>query len=328
MSHTIGIVADNPAAMARLRIMMTELGQTVAYGLTADQVWESAPLIPSLWIVISEQAADVFDTLSDWSDAQILLADDFPPEEDKIHTNQWCTSLCEKVFKILELPGIDEVSHPRRNIKEHQAFKDVWVLAASLGGPEAVRVFLANVDPDLPITFVYAQHIEPTFDRMLPSVIGKDSQFEVNFCTDGEMLRKGSLVVFPSHTFASVDDRGRMWVQEGKEWDKPYTPNIDQVIRNVADYYQDRMGIIIFSGMCDDGSATSIELKGQGVPLWAQNPKDCICPAMPEAVINKKAVNYIGTAVELAKHLNNRYGKVNTNGNVAANEKNIGDDNA
>lgn len=314
MSHTIGIVADSPAAMARLRILMTELGQTVAYGLTADQVWESAPLSPSIWIVISEQAADVYDTLSEWSETPILLADDFPPEADHIHTNQWRTSLCEKVCQILEVTESDEPSAPRLNVKEHHAFKDVWVLAASLGGPEAVRVFLAHIDPDLPVTFVYAQHIEPSFDRMLPSVIGKNSKFEVNFCTDGEMLRKGSLVVFPSHSYASVDERGRMWVQEGKGWNKPYTPNIDQIIRNVADYYQDRMGIIIFSGMCNDGAATSIALRQQGVPLWAQAPEDCICSAMPEAVISKKAVNYIGTAEELAKHLNNRYGKVNSKG--------------
>jgi len=128
--------------------------------------------------------------------------------------------------------------------------------------------------------------------------------------------------VFPSHHYASVDDRGRMWVQEDKRWNEPYTPNIDQVIRNVADYYQDRMGIIIFSGMCDDGAVTSIDLKDQGVPLWAQNPEDCICSAMPEAVIKKNAVNYIGTAEELAKHLNNRYGKVNTNGKVKSSKGN------
>src|SRR5690606_12130891 len=111
---------------------------------------------------------------------------------------------------------------------------------------------------------------------------GKNSRFKINFCTDGEMLRKGSLMVLPSHTYASVDERGRMWVQEGKEWKKPYTPNIDQVIQNVADYYQKRMGIIIFSGMCDDGALTSIALQKQGVPLWAQKPEDCICAAMPE----------------------------------------------
>ena len=315
MSRTVGVVADNASSLVRLRAIVSGWGETVAYGLTAEQMWKSPPLNPSLWIVVSERADDIFDVLSDWSDAPVLLADDFPSEDPPVYFQQWCSSLSSKVAKTMASLGEDEAPAPRKTLRDPEyQFKDVWVLAASLGGPEAVRVFLSEVNPELPIAFVYAQHIEPSFDKMLPSVVGKKSRVQVNFSSDGEMLRKGTVMVFPSHTFASVDGRGRIWVTEGKEWNKPYTPNIDQIIRNVADYYQGNMGIIIFSGMCDDGAAASAELSGKGVPLWAQRPEDCICPAMPEAVIRRNAASFIGTSEELARHLNNRYGKVNARG--------------
>lgn len=309
-SHTVGLVTDNPAATIQLRALLDAFGYTIAYTLTADQILHSKPLTPSLWVVISEHAADVFDVLSEWSDAPVFLADDMPQEENRVHYEQWRQSLYEKLAKTLEeLEPDDGDVAPKAVVNDPHSFKEVWVLAASLGGPEAVREFLSNIHPELPVAFVYAQHIETNFDKILPSVLNKTSRFKVDFCGDGEMLRRGSVMVMPSHTLTQLDRRGRVHVKEGQEWDKPYTPNINQVINNVAEFYQQHMGIIIFSGMCDDGAAASIELKKEGVPLWAQEPESCVCPAMPEAVIKQNAVNYIGTALELARHINNRHGK-------------------
>lgn len=313
MGRTVGLVTDNPTATVQLRALLGTLEKSVAYTLTADQVFASQPLRPSLWIVISEQAADVFDRLNEWSPAPVFLADDMPPESNRVHYEQWKTSLCDKLSKTLDNLQPDDQSETDlpviSDLVDKQAFKEVWVLAASLGGPEAVRVFLANIHPDLPVAFVYAQHIEPNFDKMLPNVVGKKSQFKVSYGTDGDMLRRGMVTVVPSHVMTQVDNRGRVHVLADKTWDKPYTPNINQIIDNIAAQYQQKMGIIIFSGMCDDGASASISLKDKGVPLWAQQPEDCICPAMPEAVISRNAVKFIGTAQELARQLNNRHGK-------------------
>lgn len=311
MARTLGLVTDSPAATLRLRSVLDPLETSIAYTLTADQVFDSQPLRPSLWVVVSEQAADVFDRLTEWSDVPVFLADDMPDEKNRVHFEQWKTRLCDKLQKNLNaLQGRDEPALViNTDIQDRNAFKEVWVLAASLGGPEAVRVFLANIHPDLPVSFVYAQHIEENFDKLLPSVVGKKSRFKVSYGSDGDSLKRSSVVVYPSHALTQIDSRGRVHVMSDKTWTKPYTPNINQVIQNVADHYQQKMGVIIFSGMCDDGAAASLNLFSQGVPVWAQQPQDCICSAMPEAVISKNAVKYIGTALELARQLNNRHGK-------------------
>lgn len=305
--HNIGLVADTPAVTLQLRNLVTELGQTVTYSLTPDQTYESKPLSPSLWIVISEQAADVFEALSEWSESPIFLADDMPEEEDSLFHQQWCQRLREKLCATLEVTPPPQAVEPTKVSAVVDGFRDVWVLAASLGGPEAVRVFLENIDPNLPVAFVYAQHIEENFDKMLPKVLGKDSKFRVNYCTQGERLRKGTVLVCPSHTVAQVDAKGQMHVYADKPWDKPYTPNINQVIDNVADHFQQRMGVIVFSGMCDDGAEASAGLREEGVPLWVQKPDECICPAMPEAVISRGQIDFMGTAQQLARQLNHRY---------------------
>lgn len=311
MARTLGLVTDSPAATLRLRAVLGQLESSVAFTLTADQVFDSQPLRPSLWVVVSEQAADVFDRLTEWSDVPVFLADDMPDEHNRVHFEQWKAGLCDKLQKNLNaLKTADEPAAVKNTeIIDRHAFKEVWVLAASLGGPEAVRVFLANIHPDLPVAFVYAQHIEDNFDKLLPSVVGKKSRFKVSYGTDGDVLKRGSVVVYPSHAFTQMDGRGRVHVRSDKTWSKPYTPNINQVIENIGDHYRQKMGVIIFSGMCDDGAAASLALQDKGVPLWAQTPEDCICSAMPEAVISKNAVKFKGTALELARQLNNRHGK-------------------
>ncbi|MCW9030272.1 MAG: hypothetical protein OQK58_02185, partial [Gammaproteobacteria bacterium] len=45
--------------------------------------------------------------------------------------------------------------------------KNVWVLGASLGGPEALKRFLAEIPADLPVTFVIAQHLGENFVSLL-----------------------------------------------------------------------------------------------------------------------------------------------------------------
>jgi chemosensory pili system protein ChpB (putative protein-glutamate methylesterase) len=293
--------------MMQLRKLVDSLGQTVTYALTPAQTLESKPLSPSLWIVVSEEAADVFDALSDWSESPIFLADEMPSEADGLLFRQWFQRLQLKLSQELECALPTQQTSAELLGKTRPSFRDVWVLAASLGGPEAVKVFLENINPRLPVAFVYAQHIEPNFDKMLPSVVGKNSQIEVTFCNSSDKLRPSCVSVFPSHTYAQVDSDGRVIFLPNKKWEQPYTPNINQVINNLAEFYSAQMGIIVFSGMCDDGASAALTLKAKGVPLWAQEPSECICSAMPEAVINSGKVDFIGTARDLARQLNAKY---------------------
>ncbi len=308
LSYSFGLVADTPAAMMQLRQVVDELGQRVTYALSPDQTLDSKPLSPSLWVVVSQDAADVFDALSEWSDSPIFIAEDMPGEDEGIVYQQWWSRMQDKLQSELKYASpTTELAHDKVGVVA-ESWKEVWVLASSLGGPEAVRVFLQHIRPDLPVSFVYAQHIEQNFDEILPSVVGKHSQMEVTYCGPREKLRKGVVSVIPSHNQVLINNFGRVDYMINREWDKPYSPNIDQVIHNVAEHFPERMGVIVFSGMCDDGATSSIEAKDEAnIPLWAQTPEECICSAMPESVISSGKVDYIGSAQALAERLNERF---------------------
>lgn len=310
MGSTVGLVADSPAAMLQMRALMEEIGQPVTYAMTAKQVIDSTrQLRPSLWIVISEDAADIFEVLSEWSDATIFLAEGMPPKSDVVHYPQWKSSFADKLSKMLDQVERDGHAASPDVPAVIDTFEEVWVLAASLGGPESMRVFLSGIQPEIPVAFVYAQHIEPGFDRVLPKVLGKASQLPIFFGENGCRLKRGQVAVFPAHTYTAIDRRGNFHVHSGREWEKPYTPNINQIIDNIAQFYRSKMGVIIFSGTCDDGASASVRLHRAGVNIWAQQPEECICAAMPEAVITAGAARYVGTAEALAQRLNERFAR-------------------
>jgi len=307
-TYSIGLVSDSPAAMMQLRNVVGELGQRVSYALTPDQTLDSKPLNPSLWVVVSQDAADVFDALSEWSDSPVFIAEDMPNEADGLVYTQWWSRMQEKIRAELKFAEPTQAISQERVGIVPESWKEVWVLASSLGGPEAVRIFLANVRDDLPVAFVYAQHIEESFDELLPAVVGKHSDLEVSYCGPSEKLRKGVVSVMPAHNQVMINNFGRVDYMLNTPWAKPYSPNIDQVIDNVAEHFSEKMGVIVFSGMCDDGAKASIKAKdGAEIPLWAQSPEECICPAMPESVIQSGKVDFIADAKALAEKLNERF---------------------
>ncbi|NRB37784.1 MAG: chemotaxis protein CheB [Pseudomonadales bacterium] len=310
MKSSVGLVADDMAMLHRLRNILTTIHCDVKHCLTAEQLLASDPVDSSLWLVVSKDAAEIFDCLSEWTDATIFLADDMPSVVDDFSYKQWRQRLEEKVTKVLQQERDDDgIPIAVRALTEEEQFEHVWVIAASLGGPEAVKVFLSHLNADLPIAFIYAQHIEESFAQFLPDVLNKECPFEVSYGESGTLLKRATVTVIPSHRMTQIDERGCFQVAETLSWKAPYTPNLDQLMLNVAKNFGSKMGVIVFSGMCDDGAMSALNLSKKGVPVWAQKPDDCICSSMPDAVIANKSASYIGNSKALAQHLNQRYMK-------------------
>src|SRR5690606_7778431 len=83
-------------------------------------------------------------------------------------------------------------------------------------------------------------------------------------------------------------------------WSGPYQPSINQLTANVARTLRTPSGLIVFSGMGDDGDLGGRLIKQRKGQVWAQSPESCIIASMPEAVIGSGCVDRTGTPRELA----------------------------
>ncbi|MBE0482115.1 MAG: chemotaxis protein CheB [Bacterioplanes sp.] len=180
----------------------------------------------------------------------------------------------------------------------------VWVLGASLGGPEAVKAFLDALPGGLPVAFIYAQHIDPRFEESLCKTIGRHSEYTLKNFEAGVALQRGDVLVAPIENEFCFDHSGFPFSQE-RAWPGPYGPSIDQVILNVYAHYGVQAGYILFSGMGNDGAEAIVGLPKPHGPIWAQASHSCANSSMPDSAVGTNQVSYVGDPYQLALQLVN-----------------------
>ncbi len=178
--------------------------------------------------------------------------------------------------------------------------RKVWVLGASIGGPEAVREFLARIPKDYPALFLLAQHMGPDFMQLMAQQLVRTTALTVRTPTHGERVAHGDIVVVPTTHRLRVDAQGVVTLEPLGETTAAHSPSIDQVIRDVADRFGDKAGAIIFSGMAEDAAVGCRYLSDKGGKVFVQDPQTCVISSMVDGVLETGIVGFTGSPLELA----------------------------
>lgn len=180
----------------------------------------------------------------------------------------------------------------------------VWVLGASIGGPQAVKQFLSALPPYLPVAFVLVQHIGANFVGLLAEQLNRDSRFAVLCAAEGRVLCHSQVVVVPVDQRLVVNRQGEMELHPTSR--STYSPSIDLAMQDIAERYGADAGAILFSGMGDDGVRGAREIVNAGGVVWAQAADSCVISTMADHVRHAGLVSVNGTPQELADRLAQR----------------------
>lgn len=178
----------------------------------------------------------------------------------------------------------------------------VWVLGASIGGPEAVRSFLAALPRDYPALFLVAQHLGDEYVETMTRQLARAVAMPVRAPAHGERASHGEVLIVPNDRQLLVDARGVVVL---RDLDEPgeYRPSIDRVLGDVAQRFGPGAGAIIFSGMSEDAAAGCREVAAAGGRVYVQSPDSCVVSTMVEGVLETGVVQFEGTPEELAARL-------------------------
>lgn len=347
-AHRLLIVADSPMQRIAIADAVSRSGFDVLHNIHSNRLKsEHCALSPCLWLLDVEDEDEVLDLLGD--DAPLMVGiTPAPPPINKAAYQKWVKSLSAKLNKVLgDMPpllvledeGIVEdvtqlsesnlpIAHKTNQLYITENVKPSWqyvcVLAASMGGPEAVKRFLDCVPVTLPIAFILVQHIDPNMQSVLPRVLGRHNawQFdtEQNFISqppDDEQrtlpnlhLSKGHVLVVPALRQLDFGECGEVFAHElhpdsgqYKPWPGQYQPSINDVMRRAAVAFRSRLITIVFSGMGDDGSAAVTTVQEARGTIWAQSSESCVCSSQPDNVRASGHVSFNGTPEALAEHL-------------------------
>ena len=212
----------------------------------------------------------------------------------------------------LELIPLEEAVSPTREALDHENWFDpdsikakiqrVWVLGASVGGPESVREFLSEFPRDYPALFLLAQHLGDEFVDMMAKQLARATQMTVRTPAHGERVSHGDIVIVPNAQRLQVDPMGVVLLEKDTS-EAAYRPSIDRVIEDVANRYGASAGAIVFSGMSDDAVAGCTYLVEKGGRVYAQSAESCVVSTMVDGVNEAGLVSFEGTPKELAAKL-------------------------
>jgi chemotaxis response regulator CheB len=203
------------------------------------------------------------------------------------------------------IPGVVLSTPEPAESSKKERLHDLWVLGSSSGGPQAVREFFVDL-PVLPITIVLVQHIATAaFATYLERVKDATRGWKVLPATHGMQIDKGTIIVVPQDANVSID-KGHLELT-------PYivqpsfNPSINATIRTLFKSTSGGLGVIILTGMGDDGAAAIKELQGRAISVFAQDSESCAARSMPESARETGAVKVTDTPRGLARELAQHY---------------------
>lgn len=175
----------------------------------------------------------------------------------------------------------------------------VVVLAASIGGPDALRTFLSGLSPDVQAAFLIVQHLESGYFDRLAQQLQKSTALPVKVATRGMRTQVGEVVVVPASERVTLEADGQL-VFSAHDSPPQYSPSIDGVLRDVADRFGRRATAIIFSGLAGDGLEGAAYLTSRGGEVWVQDPSSCVVSSMVDGAVARGIVEFTGSPRELA----------------------------
>lgn len=322
----VGIVSDIVLQRHRLQEAASRFGLDICFSGDPARLL-GYPDFPdaSLWLITLEDEADhpqLFDHLLESTEAPVLFGLDAAPKAGSTDYFRWERRLLDKMEQALgHLEKLDSADTIEELAKEPPGTtgpptlsdritpaaagsiaEDIWILGASLGGPAAVKTFLDNLPAELPVGFVYAQHIDGNFTGVLTRVLGRHAHYQLKKAESGYLIRNGDVVLMPVEHEWTLDGEGAL-LERDTPWPGPYGPSIDQVLLNIGDHYGDRCNIIFFSGMGNDGAIAAPLLKAYGSRVWVQESTSCGNSSMPDSVAATGCAGFCGTPEQLAREL-------------------------
>lgn len=317
----VGVVSDSNLQRIALAQAVKGHGYELCFNTTPDKLDASALDSADLdvWVVdMQDEDDDFLDRLLDHSASPILFGLEQAPAQGTRNYPRWERRVFVKLKETVGEPVQDESLEvleqaepaaapalelpPELSAHHADGLELVVVLAASLGGPAAVKEFLDCLPRGLPVAFVLAQHIDARMQSTLTRVLVRHNGMPCRIAAAGDRLAHGELLIAPVESEIDFDETGAVIVR-GIAWDGPYSPSIDQMIANATRRFGNRAGAVIFSGMGGDGSITGPQLVEAGGFVWAQTADTCACASQPDSMRATGIVTFNGTPAELAAHL-------------------------
>ena len=176
-------------------------------------------------------------------------------------------------------------------------------IGASAGGLEAFRQLLQHLPADTGAAFVLVQHLDPTHESILPTLLARCTAMPVAEARDGARIEPDHVYVIPSHMDLALEDGNLKLLPRAAAPDL-HMP-VDLFFRALAEARADNAVGVVLSGTASDGTLGLKAIRAAGGICLAQDPQSAGYDGMPKSAIAAGCVDAVlppeGLALEIAR---------------------------
>ena len=310
MTMHLGVLAASP----HIRYAITTAVAGLPYTIACTELPDSASVESSnvdIWLLAaSDYDMQVLASIKKQRDSRVLVLEEDIPSIANAGFHTWQQKLEEKLAQFSK-----QLVNDRTRAARH-----IWLLAASTGGLNAVASFLKQVPHSFAdVGFVYAQHIGSEQAQHLADVVERATGWYAYVAGEGDVIRKGRVAIISPAVQTRIGKDGRVELLD-MPWSGLHQPSINHLAADLARGYSHRSGMIVFTGMGDDGARGSRFINRAGGQVWVQSPESCVAASMPVAVINQGRCHALGTVDSLAEKIKCHYAQPESRFNSAKKE--------
>lgn len=176
-------------------------------------------------------------------------------------------------------------------------------IAASTGGPSALKKILSNISPDIKASIIIAQHIAKGFMAGLVSWLAQECKLTIKEAKSGDRLKRGTVLFCPAGSNIIVAANQTIKIDDTSATDM-IKPSADILFNSAAKVYGPKAVGVILTGMGSDGAKGLLKIKENGGVTVAQDEATSVVFGMPKKAISFDAVQKILPLKDIGGYLN------------------------
>jgi two-component system chemotaxis response regulator CheB len=182
----------------------------------------------------------------------------------------------------------------RPSVKPGSGRKEVAVIGASTGGPQALTCILSHLPGSIPLGFLVVQHMPSTFTASLAEHLSWQCSLKVKEAEDGERIRPGLALIAPGdyHMVVEGGSEERVRLTQTPKV-HGVRPSVDVTMKSAAEVYGRKVLAVILTGMGEDGAEGVRAIKEGGGRAIAEDKSSCVVFGMPRAAIDSGYVDKV-----------------------------------
>jgi two-component system chemotaxis response regulator CheB len=160
---------------------------------------------------------------------------------------------------------------------------EIIALGISTGGPDALRIVFAKLDPDLKVPIVVVQHMPPGFTNEFAKSLDRICPLAVKEAEEGDVLQPGRILIAQGNKHLEVEKKPLASIVHLSDAPQVsgHRPSADVLFASVAMAFQNHSLGVIMTGMGRDGAQQLGTIYKEGGMTIGQDEASAVVYGMP-----------------------------------------------